>query len=214
MLKDCDGWLVKPVRLKSLHGRLVSREAPLSPSRNPTHAPEVARPLAGSRVLLAEDNDINALLVERHLSRLGAQVVRAHDGSEAVALVSSGGEKFDAVLMDVRMPGLDGLSAARQIRAAEQRAGTDRLRMVALTANASDEDRLAARRGRNGRIPDQAGRSGRACPRDSSAGAFGAGAARVLTADVIFPYRLCYRRPQSRLKAGAIGATGGESWRK
>ena len=58
----------------------------------PPHAPEVARPLAGSRVLLAEDNDINALLVERHLSRLGAQVVRAHDGSEAVALVSSGGE--------------------------------------------------------------------------------------------------------------------------
>ena len=145
LLKDCDGWLVKPVRLKSLHGRLVSREAPLSPSRNPTHSPEVARPLAGSRVLLAEDNDINALLVERHLSRLGAQVVRARDGSEAVALVSSGGEKFDAVLMDVRMPGLDGLSAARQIRAAEQRAGTDRLRMVALTANASDEDRLAAR---------------------------------------------------------------------
>ena len=43
------------------------------------------------------------------------------------------------------MPGLDGLSAARQIRAAEQKAGTDRLRMVALTANASDEDRLAAR---------------------------------------------------------------------
>ena len=56
---------------------------------------------------MAEDNDINALFVERHLSRLGAQVVRAQDGSEAVALVSSGGEKFDAALMDVRMPGLD-----------------------------------------------------------------------------------------------------------
>ena len=49
-----------------------------------------------------------------------------------------------AGLMDVRMPGLDGLSAARQIRAAEQKAGTGRLRMVALTANASDQDRLAA----------------------------------------------------------------------
>lgn len=145
LIKDYDGWLVKPIRRKSLYTRLVAREAPLAAAKGPSSQSGVSRALAGCRVLLAEDNDINALLIERHLARLGAWVVRAHDGAEAVALVCGSDACFDAALMDIRMPGLDGLSAARQIRAAERQSGADRLRIVALTANASEDDRRAAR---------------------------------------------------------------------
>jgi CheY-like chemotaxis protein len=106
------------------------------------------RPLAGRRVLLAEDNEVNALLVERHLHRLGAEVARAHDGEEAVAMacatIDPDAERFDAVLMDIRMPRLDGLAAARMVRAAEAKAGVKPTRMIALTANAFDEDKEAA----------------------------------------------------------------------
>jgi signal transduction histidine kinase/CheY-like chemotaxis protein len=144
LVKDCDGWLVKPVRIKSLQERLAARGAASSPDRAAISNAATLRPLAGARVLLAEDNDINALLVERHLARLGASVVRAHDGAEAVALVTAIAGGFDAALMDIRMPGLDGLSAAREIRAAEERTGAARLRIIALTANASEEDRIAA----------------------------------------------------------------------
>jgi CheY-like chemotaxis protein len=144
LVKDCDGWLVKPVRLQSLHARLGSKRAPFSVARDASLQTGIAQPLAGRKILLAEDNDINALLIERHLSRLGAQTVRARDGAEAVALVCANLGEFDAVLMDIRMPRLDGFSAARQIRAAEQKPASNRLRMIALTANAAEEDRLAA----------------------------------------------------------------------
>jgi CheY-like chemotaxis protein len=53
-------------------------------------------------------------------------------------------ERYDAVLMDIRMPRLDGLAAARLVRADEARAGAEPMRMIALTANAFDEDRKAA----------------------------------------------------------------------
>jgi signal transduction histidine kinase/CheY-like chemotaxis protein len=144
LVKDCDGWLVKPVRLQSLHARLGSTRASFSVARDSTLQAGIAQPLAGRRILLAEDNDINALLIERHLSRLGAQMVRARDGAEAVALVCANFGEFDAVLMDIRMPRLDGFSAARQIRAAEKKPASSRLCMIALTANAAEEDRLAA----------------------------------------------------------------------
>jgi CheY-like chemotaxis protein len=146
LIKDCDGWLVKPVRLESLRARLTSggvRSSSPRASQSGASGPE--QTLRGRKFLLAEDNDINALLVERHLARLGAQVVRARDGVDAVARIGKNSGLFDAALMDIRMPGLDGLSAARQIRAMEKNAGTARLRIIALTANASDEDRIAAR---------------------------------------------------------------------
>jgi signal transduction histidine kinase/CheY-like chemotaxis protein len=144
LVKDCDGWLVKPVRLQTLHARLGSTRAPFSVARDASLRNGIAQPLAGRKILLAEDNDINALLIERHLSRLGAQTVRARDGAEAVSLVCANFGEFDAVLMDIRMPRLDGFSAARQIRAVEKKPASDRIRMIALTANAAEEDRLAA----------------------------------------------------------------------
>ncbi|TXM73149.1 response regulator, partial [Methylobacterium sp. WL69] len=117
-------------------------------------APDGAAPIAppppaavargGIRVLLAEDNPINALLATKALERLGATVVPARDGLAALALFAEGGA-FDLALIDIRMPGLDGLETARRIRALEASRGGPPLHLVALTANAGRDDERAAR---------------------------------------------------------------------
>ena len=136
-----DGYLIKPVRPRSLFERLL---APAAPPESAS-APPAAHPQAGDgmRVLLAEDNPINALLATRALERLGAAVVHAADGVEALERLETDGP-FDLALIDVRMPRLDGHETARRIRAAES-GGSGRLRLVALTANAGREDEIAAR---------------------------------------------------------------------
>jgi CheY-like chemotaxis protein len=102
----------------------------------------------GARVLLAEDNAINALLATRLLEREGCEVVRAHTGDEAIAAVarSIAGEDapYDLVLMDIYMPRLDGIEATQAIRrllAASGMAGRPAMPIVAVTANAFPEDR-------------------------------------------------------------------------
>ncbi|KAF2992523.1 ATP-binding protein [Methylocystis sp. MJC1] len=145
-LGDFDGWLVKPVRSASLVARL-SREradAPKPPAAEPVRA------LEGVRALIAEDNDINALILTRHLWMLGAEAMRARHGVEAVALAAAaidGGAAgaYDVIIMDLFMPDLDGREATRQIREAEARARTPRTPILALTASAQEEDARAAR---------------------------------------------------------------------
>lgn len=96
-------------------------------------------PLRRLRVLLAEDNAINAMLARRLVERAGHEVTHVWDGEAAVAAASS--EQFDLVLMDLQMPVLDGLEATRRIRASEGR-GKRPLRIVAMTANAMRADEL------------------------------------------------------------------------
>jgi CheY-like chemotaxis protein len=98
-------------------------------------------------VLLAEDNPINALLATKALERLGAIVVLARDGEEALARIreASDAVPFDLALLDIRMPGLDGLETARRIRAGESGVHASALRLVALTANAGRDDEREAR---------------------------------------------------------------------
>jgi CheY-like chemotaxis protein len=101
-------------------------------------------------VLLVEDNEINALLALKSLEKLGAIVDWAKDGHEALALAeaSFSGVRaaYDLMLMDIRMPGLDGLEATRRIRRLEQALGRNPpCRIIALTANALKEDEDAAR---------------------------------------------------------------------
>lgn len=93
------------------------------------------RPLAGVRVLVAEDNSTNRLVIEFMLRRAGADFAFAHDGGDAVARAIDG--EFDIVLMDINMPVLDGLGARDEI---ERRMGDAMPPMIALTADALSED--------------------------------------------------------------------------
>jgi CheY-like chemotaxis protein len=160
-----DSYLVKPVRARSLFDRLLAptssrsacaATANATPQRNTprpeeTHCPEPeASPASialGPRVLLAEDNPINALLATKALQRLGAIVVLARDGEEALARIreASDAAPFDLALLDIRMPGLDGLETARRIRAGDSGPRAAALRLVALTANAGRDDEREAR---------------------------------------------------------------------
>jgi len=108
----------------------------------------VARREETPRVLVAEDNGVNALLATRLLEREGCNVVRVSTGDEAVAAVArvlAGQEPaYDLVLMDIYMPRLDGSDATQAIRrllSAPDAAGLPRLPIVAVTANAFAEDR-------------------------------------------------------------------------
>ncbi len=110
-----------------------------SASQIPSQAePARAGPTRQLRLLLAEDNPVNQLLATRVLERQGHQVVVVVNGREAVEAAAH--DRFDAVLMDVQMPVLDGLAATRQIRRREEHTGAH-VPIVALTANAMDEDR-------------------------------------------------------------------------
>jgi PAS domain S-box-containing protein len=144
------GYLVKPVRAVSLTARLrddaFEAAPPLVPETNAGRNEAVPdRPLS---ILVAEDNEINALLAGALLNRLGHQPTVADDGEAAVAAwvsARAAGTPFDLVLMDVQMPCVDGLEAARRIRAAEAEAASGQVHtpMLALTANASEDDRAA-----------------------------------------------------------------------
>lgn len=107
----------------------------------------VAEALASTgHILLAEDHDINRLLVTEMLERSGQDVAVVHDGNEAVDAVLdaiSAGIPYDLVLMDIQMPDCDGYAATRRIRAAG--ITPNDLPIVALTANAFPEDIAAAR---------------------------------------------------------------------
>ncbi|MGR3762147.1 PAS domain-containing protein [Roseobacteraceae bacterium NS-SX3] len=93
--------------------------------------------LAGSRVLLAEDNRTNRLLVQKFLAGIPLDLMEAENGRQAVGLCRA--ERPDIILMDMSMPELDGISATREIRALD----IPQPAIVALTANAFDSDREA-----------------------------------------------------------------------
>jgi PAS domain S-box-containing protein len=96
--------------------------------------PESARPGKSLRILLAEDNPINALLTRELLRRRGHSVKEVASGE--AALEALGNERFDLVITDIHMPGLDGIETAERIRALEQRHNRRRTPIVALTADA------------------------------------------------------------------------------
>ncbi|MGX1788142.1 response regulator [Bosea sp. NPDC055332] len=143
------GFLVKPVRARSLQVRLDPVERlQHAAEATPVGGASAEQPVSGLRVLVAEDNEINALLLTRTLERFGCIAIWARDGGEAIRLIeearSGRSQEFDLALLDVRMPVLDGLSVARRIRAAEKALGLDRLPIVAVTANTAAEDRREA----------------------------------------------------------------------
>ena len=155
-----DGYLVRPVRAASLVARLTAlrvrgwmpgaatpdtrdyddaiveeEEAPAAPSGD-------AAALGRLRILVAEDNEINALLTRTLLEHTGHEVRLARNGGEALAhLEADLAEEVDLVLMDLHMPGMDGFEATARIRALVT--AHAHLPVIALTANAMADDRQA-----------------------------------------------------------------------
>jgi CheY-like chemotaxis protein len=95
----------------------------------------------GLRILLAEDNPINMMLIRELLRRRGHNVTEVTTGNDAVRAMLEG--QFDLLLTDIHMPGMDGIEAARVIRAGEARSGRTRTPIVALTADALDAGKRA-----------------------------------------------------------------------
>ncbi len=104
-------------------------------------APAPTTPRLGARVLVAEDNPVNLEVARQYLLELGCRVDIVQNGKEAAAACEK--RRYDLVLMDCQMPVLDGLSATREIRDNERRSGSVPMPIVAVTANAYEEDRKA-----------------------------------------------------------------------
>jgi PAS domain S-box-containing protein len=148
------GYLIKPLRAASLAARLSAAPETLAlnlaadpQTELPEHtdAPTIA-PAPGLSILVAEDNEINALLMRYLLSRMGHQVVITTNGEDALAswlAARSAGTPYDLVLMDIQMPQLDGIETARKIRAREIGQHGRPTPILALTANTMVEDRYA-----------------------------------------------------------------------
>ena len=139
------GYLVKPVRDASLAARLAAKpdgwSAPDAAVPGPQADSPAPRPARGLAVLLAEDNPVNALLIRELLRRRGHAVHAVTSGAAAVSAAAA--QSFDLILTDIHMPGMDGVAAARAIRADELRAGRARVPIVALTADAMETGKRA-----------------------------------------------------------------------
>jgi PAS domain S-box-containing protein len=148
-LKDAGftGYLIKPVRAASLAARFAPDDAFDPGAANEiAETPRETRSGRGLSILVAEDNEINALLARALLVKLGHRPTMAESGAAAIEswlAARAGGAAYDCVLMDLHMPGMDGLEATRRIRAIEAEHNDMRTPIVALTANVSAEDRDA-----------------------------------------------------------------------
>lgn len=153
-----DGYLVRPVRAASLIARMTALrvrswmpDASAPETRDYDDTVEVEAPplppspqpaLSQLTILVAEDNEINALLTRTLLEHTGHEVRLARNGAEAVsALEADAKGEIDLVLMDLHMPGMDGFEATARIRSLETHHAA--LPIIALTANAMADDRQA-----------------------------------------------------------------------
>jgi two-component system, sensor histidine kinase and response regulator len=130
-------YLIKPIVRATLL-EAVAKIVGEAPARARQARPVAHRAGTPRRILVAEDNRVNQLLVVRILQKQGHTYVLAANGNEAVAAFSR--ESFDVVLMDVQMPEMNGLEATAEIRTRERGTGR-RIPIVALTAHAMSGDR-------------------------------------------------------------------------
>jgi CheY-like chemotaxis protein len=135
-----DAFLTKPTKsavLKEAIRRLLGGASPASRPRNSSSIDSTLAEQRPLRILVAEDNAVNQMVAVRLLQRMGYRPDLASDGVEALKAVHR--QQYDVVLMDVQMPEMDGLEAARRITA--ECDVQERPRLIALTANALKEDR-------------------------------------------------------------------------
>ena len=145
------GYLVKPLRAASLAARLALTPEIVAPALADESIAEppaaaAAASQSGLSILVAEDNEINALLMRSLLTKLGHRTVIATHGGMALEswlAARSADTPYDLILMDLQMPQLDGIEAAKRIRAHEASGSGRRTPILALTANTLVEDRYA-----------------------------------------------------------------------
>ncbi|MBD8891511.1 response regulator [Labrenzia suaedae] len=145
-------YLIRPVRMDSLTqvlNRLLDDQSSelcwMAGAERPAGTGlEAARlaPVRPLRLLVAEDNDINRLLSEALLRKLGHEPTMVVDGEKAVEAATR--EQFDAILMDLHMPGLDGIGAIEQIRAMERKEGRRPVPILMVTADVMQNARARA----------------------------------------------------------------------
>jgi PAS domain S-box-containing protein len=146
-------WLPKPVRASALFDALHEAIIVRSPGPTtdvPSHQSAADAPVDAPRILLVEDNEVNRLVAEGMLKKLGMRTDAVGNGVDAIVALER--ERYDLVLMDIQMTVMDGLEATRKIRAEEGRrvgagkqpeAGTDspHIPIIAMTAHAMRGDR-------------------------------------------------------------------------
>jgi len=127
--------LVKPVKTADLHNALRAVDSARGNDAAAPASPRSAPARSQATVLIAEDVAMNMLLVRTLVSQFaeGVEILEASDGADAVRIAQA--RRVDLILMDIQMPGLDGVEATRRIRAAESE-GVGRVPIVALTAGA------------------------------------------------------------------------------
>ena len=133
-----DAYLVKPVTASMLYNATLAPQREGAALRTSRRSSDRQRRLRGMRLLVVEDNLINQQVAEELLASEGALVALAANGQLGVEAVASAQPQFDAVLMDLQMPVMDGYSATRAIRAS---LGLTQLPIIAMTANALESDR-------------------------------------------------------------------------
>jgi PAS domain S-box-containing protein len=138
--------LERPLSASNLAGILqqLTSEKPQKSAVTPAPKPTLSTEAARLHVLVAEDNPVNQKLASTCLRQLGLRHSMAPNGKEALELCVHG--HYDVVLMDCQMPVLDGLEAAREIRAWEKASGRRPMPIIAVTAGAFPEDREKARK--------------------------------------------------------------------
>ncbi|MGZ4832261.1 MAG: response regulator, partial [Terriglobales bacterium] len=136
-------YLVKPIRRDELMQALLTALGTSAVERPLVTRHTLREVQAGLRILVAEDNPVNQLLIRRLLEKLGHAPELVSTGREAAAMAESG--RFDLVFMDVQMPDMDGFAATAAIREREKASGAH-LPIFAMTAHAmkGDEERCLA----------------------------------------------------------------------
>ncbi|RJP19942.1 MAG: hybrid sensor histidine kinase/response regulator, partial [Candidatus Omnitrophota bacterium] len=140
-------FLTKPINSSLLFDTIMEMFGKsLSDTTNTRHArmdiKDIMRKIHGARILLVEDNLLNQQVARELLQNAGLHVTIANNGKESVDLFACSQEPFDAVLMDIQMPEMDGYEATQELRRVEKQKG-DALRtpIIAMTAHAMTEER-------------------------------------------------------------------------